>query len=873
MQVAAKMSGVCDAVSELFARFIQLALVGVALSLWASPSLAGPVLQYDDQSGMFQVKYNTATVATGALVFWRGDWSWFGFDYRVKPDGNGGHVLAGPGGGDSRIEATARQSSPLSLTWDLKINPGRVTDLYGGLSFNLTPANSEAPEAETRILPGNAGWEFVIAPGEAPMRVTFDPAPKELFFERGGSREIRAYFIVKGDTTEQKMSMTVTMPEGGKISPNETARLKKPDPSWQGNVVGWTDMPVDLSFLNEGDRPAGKRGFVKAVGDKLVFADGTPARFWGTNVTSYALFNTLDLMVPRQAKRLAALGFNLVRIHHHDSAWVGYNVFGINDEYTGKVNEAALNKIDWWVKCLKDEGIYVWLDMHVGREFGEVDRIRDFDEIAKGKKRTTAAGFNYINPDIEERMKEFQAAYMQHVNKFTGVANAAEPAIVGILITNENDITNHYGNSFLPNANVPNHSQIFMKAAAEFAVKNDLDADQVWRTWLPGPSKLLLNDIEHTFNRSMIDHLRGLGVKAPIVTTNSWGEMSLSGLPALTDGDMIDVHVYGKPDEIESNPRFVASFPSWIAAAAVVGKPVTASEWNLSPFPAFDRAGSSPYLAAIASLQGWSGLMQYAYGNADLRGPGGADNWTSANDPAFLATYPSAALLYRQGHVAEGRTTYLLDFSPEQMMGTELSPATSRAIRTITETGKLRIAMPAMRELPWLKATAAPEGAIVVKDPNFDAIPAGQTKVCSDTGELCRDWETGVFTVDTPLSEVASGWIGGRSVALKSMTANVSTPYAVIALQSLDAQPIPQSGRLLLSMTAQSRPAITGQLPYLSEPVEGTLTFKGRTGLKAYARQHDGSRVPLSALTYNDGTYTLELVAGLRTFWIELAAD
>ena len=52
-----------------------------------------------------------------------------------------------------------------------------------------------------------------------------------------------------------------------------------------------------------------------AAKDKLVFEDGTPVRFWGTNLTAYALFGTTRENVRLQAHRLSELGFNLVRIH------------------------------------------------------------------------------------------------------------------------------------------------------------------------------------------------------------------------------------------------------------------------------------------------------------------------------------------------------------------------------------------------------------------------------------------------------------------------------------------------------------------------------------------------------------------------------
>src|SRR5262249_21684866 len=94
------------------------------------------------------------------------------------------------------------------------------------------------------------------------------------------------------------------------------------------SIAPWNISPVDLSFLNADERPAGKHGFVRAERDQLVFEDGTAARFWGTNVTSYALFWTSRDNVRRQARRLSELGFNLVRLHHQDSYWVNPNIFG-----------------------------------------------------------------------------------------------------------------------------------------------------------------------------------------------------------------------------------------------------------------------------------------------------------------------------------------------------------------------------------------------------------------------------------------------------------------------------------------------------------------------------------------------------------------
>ncbi len=79
-----------------------------------------------------------------------------------------------------------------------------------------------------------------------------------------------------------------------------------------------------------------------------MFEDGTEARFWGTNLTAGALFGTMlreDIAI--QARRLSQLGFNLVRLHNHDSPWVDPNIFGKGKSRdTTTLSEDALATLD-----------------------------------------------------------------------------------------------------------------------------------------------------------------------------------------------------------------------------------------------------------------------------------------------------------------------------------------------------------------------------------------------------------------------------------------------------------------------------------------------------------------------------------------------
>ena len=68
----------------------------------------------------------------------------------------------------------------------------------------------------------------------------------------------------------------------------------------------YDDVPVDISFVFENEKPAGKHGFIKTQGRHFVFEDGTRARFWGTNLNGGANFPEHDY-AEKLAKRLGYL--------------------------------------------------------------------------------------------------------------------------------------------------------------------------------------------------------------------------------------------------------------------------------------------------------------------------------------------------------------------------------------------------------------------------------------------------------------------------------------------------------------------------------------------------------------------------------------
>ena len=661
-------------------------------------------------------------------------------------------------------------------------------------------------------------------------------------------------------------------PQGPAGNPAPESRYDPADPSrWFRGALDPMGSPVDLSFLNRDDKPAGRRGFVRADGDRLVFGDGTPARFWGANLAAYPLFNTPRADVARQARRMAQLGYNLVRIHHHDSDWVNPNVFGPNAPTTRRLNARSLDSLDWWIKCFKDQGIYVWLDLNVGRAIKPRDGLTEgAEEVARQQGKV--GGFSYYNPQLQALMKEFQNDYVNHPNRYTNLRYKDDPAIIAALITNENDATSHGCYSILPDHNNPYHGGIWTRGYQAFAARHKLPADQVFQTWVAGPSKLYLADVEHAFNLAMIADLRQAGFRAPIVTTSLWGGNPLFSLPSLCDGDLIDIHSYGQGDELSKNAHTQGNFLGWIAMGQVFGKPLSISEWNVE-YPNVDRFVGPLFVASVGSLQGWDAPMIYNYSQMEFSADPAPDKWSTFHDPALTALVPAAALLFRRGHVSEARKTYCLRPEPSALFGRSLNPDTSATIRSLAEQSKLTIGFPKIPELPWIEPTTPPSDVEVISDPDHDFIPAGQTFVRSDTGELTRDWAQGIQTIDTPRTQAVSGWIGGRSLSTRDARFDVLTKKAVVALTSVDDRPLSESRFILVTAVARAVPSPGDRPPYRSEPVRCRVTLRtGVAALELLAMGRDGRVAGTTALERRGDAITFDLPARGGTHWFVLKA-
>ena len=195
------------------------------------------------------------------------------------------------------------------------------------------------------------------------------------------------------------------------------------------------DSDADLRFLTDG--PAGSHGFVRAEGGHLVTADGRRLRLWGVNDAGFTPGSALlpphaDAEV--YAAELERLGINAVRFQFLDlskeqhagttSGPMTATPSGLiapgNDSRS--LDPEQLDRLDYLVSRLKAHGVYVDLNLNVGRRYLPGDGVPDAELIGPAKAMT------YFEPRLIELQKEYARELLTHVNPYTRSDYAHEPA-------------------------------------------------------------------------------------------------------------------------------------------------------------------------------------------------------------------------------------------------------------------------------------------------------------------------------------------------------------------------------------------------------------------------------------------------------------
>jgi hypothetical protein len=177
------------------------------------------------------------------------------------------------------------------------------------------------------------------------------------------------------------------------------------------------------------------QSFIGIDADGHFARNGSPIRFWGTNIVATGAFPEKKY-APAIAGRLRKMGFNLLRFHHLDNAWgSGTSLFDYGSD-TRHLNADRLDKLDCLISALKRNGIFANINLHVARVFSALDGVPDADSIARFGPEMSK-GIYYFDPQIRSLNKEYARQLLTHVNPYTGLPLASDPVMAMVELTNE----------------------------------------------------------------------------------------------------------------------------------------------------------------------------------------------------------------------------------------------------------------------------------------------------------------------------------------------------------------------------------------------------------------------------------------------------
>lgn len=482
-----------------------------------------------------------------------------------------------------------------------------------------------------------------------------------------------------------------------------------------------------LNYAHLLDAPAGKHGFVQARKGHLYFEDGARARFLGFNVAARSTtpdHETADKM----AERFASMGVNIIRLHGADApvgeepgSWSSCKEAPLLDYASGtsrKFNPKGLDRFDYFAAKLKEKGIYLHIDLIVGREFQEGDGLDYPGSTPSGIKR-----YCLYNRRMIELQKEYARELLCHVNPYTGLALIDDPAVAAIQINNEDTaIKGNMGsdagekmkpyreevqrrfNDFLL---MKYHTREVLKEAWTkdgcCALGEDEDPACETVRGIEGGFYQPVNDPEgrwdapegparyadfmefgicmnRRFYQEMKDYLHSLGAKVPIAASNLLtGAADVYGH---TDGNLMENNSYfnhpllpvqndtylvaGPMEYVSTNPLTMqaevgaaaTTLLSLGSLAIVKGKPYLLSEWNEYGEHPFHSTAPVQTIA-YACLNDWDGLILYNHHTSEKWDDQPADEIRSVfdvyNDPAVICQWGFMASVFLKGLVSTAK--------------------------------------------------------------------------------------------------------------------------------------------------------------------------------------------------------------------------
>jgi len=249
--------------------------------------------------------------------------------------------------------------------------------------------------------------------------------------------------LVGGDI--RRISLTVELPEDAAfaITPDSVPMPPNWNDWFEWKADSDADKPSAIDVSSFIEKPAGAHGRITAKDDELIY-NGKPFKMWGINA-AYGSCSPAHDVAEKQSKFYAKYGINGVRLHKYadGSGWQG----ALRKDTFTQFDPAKLEKMDYYVHCLKEQGIYVELSPTFGSaRIGPADAAKvpyaaDFGPADSAGWRTAPQGATYFAPELQDLQIAQFVSLLNHTNPHTHLKYAEDPAVACVELINESSIT------------------------------------------------------------------------------------------------------------------------------------------------------------------------------------------------------------------------------------------------------------------------------------------------------------------------------------------------------------------------------------------------------------------------------------------------
>lgn len=188
--------------------------------------------------------------------------------------------------------------------------------------------------------------------------------------------------------------------------------------------------PVNVSALNNYSIDRNGRVFIK---NGHFWTRQGRINFFGTNLTFDACFPDKEL-AEKLAAQLGALGINIVRLHHMDNR----DIWGQYAKDFSQLDPESLKRLDYLIFCLKRQGIYVDLNLHVSWQYTSDKNDPLYHLVREQNAFKYAKGLDTFLPELISKQKLYASSILGHRNLYTGFAYKDDPVTAMVEINNEN---------------------------------------------------------------------------------------------------------------------------------------------------------------------------------------------------------------------------------------------------------------------------------------------------------------------------------------------------------------------------------------------------------------------------------------------------